>query len=233
MVELEQIHPAGVFEGHVDGPEPPLAYRLEVDYGPSGTFPTSTVMAADSAADQRHAATHQASSPATSLLPSLTAPQNSDRSRSSSTAVSPISAQESATVLDPRWGGIPDSLEAAWDWMGTSDTLPRGTSPTDPVAAGLGSAASGEGRAGTGRLQARSGNRSHRRFRLDSLPQNSQLALRSAPAGPREKSAEEQKEEPDPGQPLGVAVAAKEVPRGQAHQECAEEEEPEAHDSPA
>ena len=32
-VELEQIHPAGVFEGVVEGAELPLRYRLEVDYG--------------------------------------------------------------------------------------------------------------------------------------------------------------------------------------------------------
>ena len=37
-VELEPIHPGGVFEGIVEGAELPLHYRLEVDYGPSGTF---------------------------------------------------------------------------------------------------------------------------------------------------------------------------------------------------
>jgi 1,4-alpha-glucan branching enzyme len=37
-VELEQIHPAGVFEGLVEGAELPLRYRLEVDYGPAGSF---------------------------------------------------------------------------------------------------------------------------------------------------------------------------------------------------
>ncbi len=37
-VELEQIHAGGVFEGVVDGAEPPLPYTLEVDYGPAGTF---------------------------------------------------------------------------------------------------------------------------------------------------------------------------------------------------
>ncbi len=37
-VSMEQIHPAGVFEGVVEGAELPLAYRLEVDYGPDGTF---------------------------------------------------------------------------------------------------------------------------------------------------------------------------------------------------
>jgi 1,4-alpha-glucan branching enzyme len=37
-VELEQIHPGGVFEGTVDGAEPPLHYQLEVDYGSAGTF---------------------------------------------------------------------------------------------------------------------------------------------------------------------------------------------------
>ena len=34
---LEQVHPGGVFEGHVKGAELPLAYQLEVDYGESGT----------------------------------------------------------------------------------------------------------------------------------------------------------------------------------------------------
>jgi 1,4-alpha-glucan branching enzyme len=37
-VELEQIHPGGVFEGIVEGAELPLRYRLEVDYGSAGTF---------------------------------------------------------------------------------------------------------------------------------------------------------------------------------------------------
>ena len=37
-VELEQIHPGGVFEGVVEGAELPLHYRLEVDYGSAGTF---------------------------------------------------------------------------------------------------------------------------------------------------------------------------------------------------
>src|SRR4051794_21681776 len=36
-VELECIHPGGVFEGVVDGADLPLAYRLQVDYGESGT----------------------------------------------------------------------------------------------------------------------------------------------------------------------------------------------------
>ncbi|HLI58883.1 MAG TPA: 1,4-alpha-glucan branching protein GlgB [Solirubrobacteraceae bacterium] len=36
-VPLTQIHPAGIFEGEVAG-ELPLRYRLEVDYGPGGTF---------------------------------------------------------------------------------------------------------------------------------------------------------------------------------------------------
>jgi 1,4-alpha-glucan branching enzyme len=35
-VELEQIHAGGVFEGLIEGVEPPLRYRLEVDYGPAG-----------------------------------------------------------------------------------------------------------------------------------------------------------------------------------------------------
>jgi 1,4-alpha-glucan branching enzyme len=37
-VELEPIHPGGIFQGIVEGAELPLHYRLEVDYGPSGTF---------------------------------------------------------------------------------------------------------------------------------------------------------------------------------------------------
>jgi 1,4-alpha-glucan branching enzyme len=37
-VELEEIHPGGVFEGAVPGAELPLRYRLEVDYGDGGTF---------------------------------------------------------------------------------------------------------------------------------------------------------------------------------------------------
>jgi 1,4-alpha-glucan branching enzyme len=38
VVELEQIHPGGVFEGVVEGAELPLRYRLEVDYGSAGAF---------------------------------------------------------------------------------------------------------------------------------------------------------------------------------------------------
>jgi 1,4-alpha-glucan branching enzyme len=37
-VELEQIHAGGVFEGLVKDAEMPLEYRLEIDYGPAGTF---------------------------------------------------------------------------------------------------------------------------------------------------------------------------------------------------
>jgi 1,4-alpha-glucan branching enzyme len=37
-VDLEQIHPGGVFEGVVEGAELPLHYRLEIDYGASGTY---------------------------------------------------------------------------------------------------------------------------------------------------------------------------------------------------
>src|SRR4029450_8574148 len=36
-VKLEQVPPAGLFEGTLDGTTPPSAYRLEVGY-PSGTF---------------------------------------------------------------------------------------------------------------------------------------------------------------------------------------------------
>ena len=34
---LVQVHPGGVFEGHVKG-ELPMSYQLEVDYGESGTI---------------------------------------------------------------------------------------------------------------------------------------------------------------------------------------------------
>ena len=37
-LELEQIHPGGVFEGVVQGAGLPLHYRLEVSYGSAGTF---------------------------------------------------------------------------------------------------------------------------------------------------------------------------------------------------
>jgi 1,4-alpha-glucan branching enzyme len=37
-VELEEIHPGGVFEGFVEGAQPPLHYQLAVDYGDSGKF---------------------------------------------------------------------------------------------------------------------------------------------------------------------------------------------------
>jgi 1,4-alpha-glucan branching enzyme len=37
-VELEQIHPGGVFQGVLEGAELPVHYRLEVDYGSAGTF---------------------------------------------------------------------------------------------------------------------------------------------------------------------------------------------------
>jgi 1,4-alpha-glucan branching enzyme len=37
-VELDSIHPGGVFEATIEGAELPLEYRLKVDYGPSGTF---------------------------------------------------------------------------------------------------------------------------------------------------------------------------------------------------
>jgi 1,4-alpha-glucan branching enzyme len=38
VVELERIHPGGIFEGVVPGAELPLRYRLEVDYGAAGKF---------------------------------------------------------------------------------------------------------------------------------------------------------------------------------------------------
>jgi 1,4-alpha-glucan branching enzyme len=37
-VKLEQIHPGGIFEGVIEGAELPLRYRLQVDYGSSGSF---------------------------------------------------------------------------------------------------------------------------------------------------------------------------------------------------
>jgi len=37
-IELERIHAGGAFEGVVEDAELPLRYRLEVDYGPAGTF---------------------------------------------------------------------------------------------------------------------------------------------------------------------------------------------------
>ncbi len=37
-VELEPIHPGGVFEGVAAGAELPVSYQLEVDYGDAGTF---------------------------------------------------------------------------------------------------------------------------------------------------------------------------------------------------
>ncbi|MGB9183632.1 MAG: 1,4-alpha-glucan branching protein GlgB [Solirubrobacteraceae bacterium] len=37
-VELESIHPAGIFEGTLDGTELPLRYKLKVDYGEAGKF---------------------------------------------------------------------------------------------------------------------------------------------------------------------------------------------------
>jgi 1,4-alpha-glucan branching enzyme len=37
-VELEQVHPGGIFEGVVPGADLPLDYELEVDYGESGTY---------------------------------------------------------------------------------------------------------------------------------------------------------------------------------------------------
>jgi 1,4-alpha-glucan branching enzyme len=37
-LELEQIHPGGVFEGTIDGADFPIHYQLEVDYGDAGKF---------------------------------------------------------------------------------------------------------------------------------------------------------------------------------------------------
>jgi 1,4-alpha-glucan branching enzyme len=37
-VGLKQIHPAGIFEGTLDGVQLPMRYRLEVDYGAGGKF---------------------------------------------------------------------------------------------------------------------------------------------------------------------------------------------------
>ncbi len=38
VVELQQIHAGGVFEGVAEGAELPLRYRLDVDYGSAGSF---------------------------------------------------------------------------------------------------------------------------------------------------------------------------------------------------
>jgi 1,4-alpha-glucan branching enzyme len=37
-VALEQIHPAGIFEGTIENAKLPLRYKLKVDYGPAGKF---------------------------------------------------------------------------------------------------------------------------------------------------------------------------------------------------
>ena len=37
-IELEQIHPGGVFEGVIEGASMPVRYRLEIDYGTAGTY---------------------------------------------------------------------------------------------------------------------------------------------------------------------------------------------------
>jgi 1,4-alpha-glucan branching enzyme len=37
-VPLEQVHPAGIFEGTIEGAELPLRYKLKVDYGEAGKF---------------------------------------------------------------------------------------------------------------------------------------------------------------------------------------------------
>jgi 1,4-alpha-glucan branching enzyme len=37
-IELEQIHPGGVFEGLIEGASMPVRYRLEIDYGTAGTY---------------------------------------------------------------------------------------------------------------------------------------------------------------------------------------------------
>ena len=40
-VKLDQVHPAGLFEGTLDGTTPPAAYRLEVTY-PRAASPSTT-----------------------------------------------------------------------------------------------------------------------------------------------------------------------------------------------
>ena len=35
-VVLEQVHPAGIFEGKIEGASLPLRYKLKVDYGHGG-----------------------------------------------------------------------------------------------------------------------------------------------------------------------------------------------------
>src|SRR6185312_5226493 len=37
-IELQQIHPGGVFEGKLEGADFPVHYQLEVDYGEAGKF---------------------------------------------------------------------------------------------------------------------------------------------------------------------------------------------------
>ena len=37
-VELKQIHPAGIFEGTIEGAELPLRYKIKLDYGEAGKF---------------------------------------------------------------------------------------------------------------------------------------------------------------------------------------------------
>ncbi len=110
-------------------------------FGPSGESPVSEIAAADPAADQRPLDKQQSPSALTSWLPTPVAPQNPESSGSSTTAASPISFQESTSLLDPREGGIQDPFQAAADRMGMFNALLRGTVPTQSVAAGPGSAA--------------------------------------------------------------------------------------------
>ena len=103
--------------------------RLELGrtgpFRPAGRGPTLKAETAGSAAGQRPAVTHQVRSPVIDSLPASTAPKDSDGRRSWSAAVSPISSQESAVGLDPRWSGTQGPAEAAWDRTGTPDTPRR------------------------------------------------------------------------------------------------------------
>ena len=168
-----RVRSRSVTRPHVEGLEARFAAGTVIDLfgssgaglgvlGQPGEIRPSKVVTADSAAGQRHAVTLQSRSPVTSLLSAPTAPKRPDGRRSSSAAVSPISSQENAIVLDPRWDGTQGPAEAAWDRMGTPDTPQRGAIPTGPLAPRAGSAASGAagnrfGNPGSGTLTAGSG----------------------------------------------------------------------------
>ena len=167
------VRSRSVTRPHVEGLEARFAAGTVIDlfgsswaglgvFGQPGEIRPSKVVTDDSAAGQRHAVTLQSRSPVTSLSSAPTAPKRPDGRRSSSAAVSPISSQESAIVLDPRWGGTQGPAEAAWDRMGAPDTPQRGATPTGPLAPRPASAASGaagnrSGNLSSGTLTAGSG----------------------------------------------------------------------------